>query len=196
MKKNILFAVCVLCVALGTQAQKINYGLTFGGNLSMVNGRGIEGSYNVGYVAGGFARIPFAGKWELQPEVLFNFVNLKRADDFLELYNINGYANSSQAIKLSYITVPLLVGYHINKTFIVNVGPQYSFLADDNENLIQNNKVAFKRSSVAASAGLQINLQGVRFFADYVQGINNINNIDNRYKWHLNQMYAGFHINI
>lgn len=196
MKKNILLTACAILLTICVQAQKINYGLTFGGNLSMVNGKGIQGSYNVGYIAGGFARIPFAGKWELQPEVLFNFVNLKRADDFLELYNINGYANSSQAIKLSYITVPLLVGYHLNKTFTIDAGPQFSFLASDNENLIQNNEAAFKKSSVAASAGLQINLQGVRFFANYVAGINNINNIDGRYKWHLNQVYAGFHFNI
>lgn len=195
MKKNILLLAGSF-LALTSFGQGVKYGLSLGGNLTNINGKGIKDSYFPGLIAGGFARISLNKKWGIEPEVLFNYVNTKKAPNFLELYNINGYANSNESIKLSYASVPILIGYKVNKLVTLHAGPQYDFLVYDDENLIQNNKKAFKRNDFAVTGGAELNLSGVRFFADYVFGVTNINDIDSRYKWNNRQIFAGFNIDI
>ena len=195
MKKNILLFACII-FTIHANAQSVRYGLAIGANFTNMDGKGIKNSYYPGGIAGGFARVVLNRKWDIEPEILFNYVNTKKADNFLELYNIDGYANSNESIKLSYASVPVLVGYKINNLVTINAGPQYNFLADDNENLIQNNKKAFKRNDLAVTAGAELDLSGVRFFADYVLGVTNINDIDTRYKWYNRQVFAGLNFNI
>jgi hypothetical protein len=90
----------------------------------------------------------------------------------------------------------VLIGCKVNKLVTITAGPQYNFLADDNENLIQNNKRAFKLNDAGIAAGAELDLTGVRIFADYVTGVTNINDIDSRYKWYNRQVFAGFNFNI
>ena len=195
MKRNILLCAGIF-FTIAVNAQSVRYGLTIGGNFTGIDGRGIKSSYYPGFIGGGFARVTLNKKWNIEPEVLFNYANTEKARNFLELYNDNGYANSSELIRLSYVSVPVLIGYKVNKLVTITAGPQYNFLVDDNENLVQNNKRAFKLNDAGIAAGAELDLTGVRIFADYVTGVTNINDIDSRYKWYNRQVFAGFNFNI
>ena len=195
MKKYILLCAGILFTII-SNAQSVKYGLTLGANFTKVDGNGIKSSYYPGFIGGGFARIPLSEKWQLEPEVFVNFAHTKKADNFLELYNYNGYANSDESIKLTYVSIPVLVGYKVSKLITIDAGPQCNILAYDNEDLLQNNKKAFKPADLSATAGVELNLTGVRVFADYALGVTNVNNIDERYKWYNRQAYIGFNFNI
>jgi len=197
MKQRIFLPVLIFLFALSANAQSINYGLSLGANLTSIKGNGLSDSYYAGFIAGGFARMELNEKWNFQPEILFNYANSKKAADFLNFYNYRGYANANTEIRLNYISVPLLFGYKLNKRFTINAGPQYSFLVYDDENLVIADKaVAFKRNDFGAVAGLQLKIENIRFFANYVFGFANVNNIDNRYKWYNRQVTAGMNFNI
>lgn len=197
MKRLIFLPALIFLFALSANAQSVDYGLSLGANLTSIKGNGINDSYNAGFIAGGFARMDINEKWNFQPEILFNYANSKKADDFINYYNYRGYANANPQIKLNYISVPILFGYKINKRFTINAGPQYSFLVYDDENLVIADKaVAFKRNDLGIVAGLQLKVENIRFFANYVFGVANVNNIDNRYKWHNRQVTAGMNFNL
>jgi Outer membrane protein beta-barrel domain len=197
MKRNLFLLAVIILVNLSAKAQKINYGLTLGANISKINGTGIADSYSAGWFAGGFARIPLQDKWNLQPELIYNTVNSNSNSEFIDAYNINGNPNASNQIKLNYISLPVLVNYKVSKLFTIDAGPQYSFLVYDNENLILGDKAtAFKNSDLGIVGGVQLNLNNVRFFGSYVWGITNTNNIDNRYKWYSRQAMLGLDFNL
>ncbi len=78
-----------------------------------------------------------------------------------------------------------------------DAGPRYSFLLYDNENLIISAKaVAFKDGDLGVKDGVELDLANIRFFASYVVGLSNINNIDARYKWYSRQALLGFNFNL
>ena len=197
MKRRIYLPVLIFLFALSANAQSVNYGLSLGANLTSIKGNGINGSYYAGFIAGAFARKDLNEKWNVQPEILFNYANSKKADNFLNYYNYSGYANANAQIRLNYVSVPILFGYKLNKLFTINAGPQYSFLVYDDENLVIANKaVAFKRNDLGLVAGLQLKVENIRFFANYVFGVVNVNNIDNRYRWYNRQVTAGMNFNL
>ncbi|MEO8413371.1 MAG: outer membrane beta-barrel protein [Ginsengibacter sp.] len=196
MKRNIFLFAFILFFIASSNGQSINYGLSIGANLTNMKGNGIKNSFNAGWFGGGFARIDLSEKWNLQPELLFNYANNKKATNFINYYNINGNAQASEQIKLSYINVPVLIGYKVSKLLTINVGPQYSFLVYDDENLVLSDKaVAVKRNDIGILAGVQVNVENVRFFANYVAGVANVNNIDDRYKWYNRQVFIGMNFN-
>lgn len=197
MKRYFCSAAIILLFTLSSNAQSINYGLSLGANFAKISGVGIQNTYNAGWFIGGFARIPLQNKWNIQPGLVYNYINSNSNSEFINAYNVNGNPNASNQIKLSYISLPVLVGYKISKLFTVDAGPRYSFLLYDNENLIIADKaVAFKDSDLGVEGGVQLNLANVRFFASYVVGVTNINDIDARYKWYSRQALLGFNFNL
>jgi hypothetical protein len=197
MKRLILPAVLVAGFSFTSNAQLVHYGISLGANLTHIQGNGIERTYNPGFFGGAFARVPLDKKWDIEPEILYNYCNSKKANNFINYYNVNGYPQAQQQIRLSYLSVPLLVGYKVNKLLKLNAGPQYSFLVYDDEDLIISNKAdAFKRNDFGIVAGGEVNLSIVRFFADYTYGLFNINDIDNRYKWFNSQVLVGMSFDI
>lgn len=197
MKRNLFLLAIITLFNLSAKAQKINYGLTLGANISKIKGTGIQNNYTAGWFAGGFARIPLQDKWDLQPELIYNTVNSNSNSEFIDAYNINGNPNASSQIKLNYISLPVLIDYKVSKLFTIDAGPQYSFLVYDNENLLLGSKAnAFKDSDLGIVGGVQLNLNNVRFFASYVWGLTNTNNIDNRYKWYSRQAQLGLAFNL
>jgi len=197
MKRSIFLPVLFFLFALSANSQSVNYGLSLGANLTSIKGNGINNSYYAGFIAGVFARKELNEKWNVQPEIIFNYANSKKTDNFLSYYNYNGYANADAQIRLNYLSVPILFGYKLNKHFTINTGPQYSFLVYDDEDLVIATKaVAFKRNDFGVVAGFQLRVENIRFFANYVFGLLNVNNIDDRYKWYNRQVTAGMNFNI
>lgn len=194
--KKIVLLFCTFLLSIIAWSQTTKYGLTLGANYTQLNGKGVDNTYSLGFVAGGFARVPLTDKWNVQPELLFNYVNGQKGNDFLEVYNDNGNQSARNAIVLSYISVPVLFGYKVTKLLTVNAGPQYDFLLDDNEDLVANGSRAFKLNNIGVTGGAELNLSGFRVFANYELGLTNINDIDNRYKWNKNEALIGFNFTL
>ncbi|PSL45372.1 outer membrane protein with beta-barrel domain [Chitinophaga niastensis] len=197
MKKRVLLSVTMmLFIFSATIGQGLHYGVKADLNLFKINGNGITSAMNLGGRFGVFATYDFTKKWGLQPELLFSQASAKRGDDFSVYYVYSNKPDANKNIKLSYITIPVLLRYNINRLFTINAGPQYSFLCYDNENLLLNNRPAFKRNDFGLAVGVTLSVDNFNFFGRYVYGLSNVNNIDDRYEWKTQQAQIGIGVKI
>jgi len=197
MTKRLLTAVAsLLLLANVSFGQKLHYGIKGDLQFTKLNGEGLKGSFSPGYDAGVFVEYNFTSKLGIQPEILFSQFNNKRGDDFMTYYVNSGNSSSKSSVKLSYLSVPVLLAYNVNKLFTINAGPQFSMLLYDNEDLLTKDRAAFKNTDLGVAAGLTLHVSGVRFYGRYVYGLGNINNIDSRYTWHSQQIQVGLGVAI
>ena len=145
--------------------------------------------FTYGYHTGAFAQIKLGKRLELQPEVVFNQVNTDTSSQFSQLYKVNSSTISN--IKLSYLSIPLILNYKLSKGFSIQAGPQYGILLDQHKDLLQNGRSAFKDGDFSLLAGMQIKFASFRIYGRYVVGLNNINDIDNNDKWKNQSMQLG-----
>jgi len=199
MKYTLIFLT--VFTAIASQAQTAipewHYGVKADLNFTTINGKGLASGYTLGAQGGIFVERSFNKKWSLQPELLFTQSNTTKGNDFLTYYNTTGNPFAAKDIKLGYLSPPVMIKYNINKSFSVLAGPQYSLLLVDAESLLTaGDGKAFKKSEVSANLGGQFNIGVVSVYARYNLGINNINNIDNRYAWHASHIQAGIAVKI
>ena len=186
-----LFATAILlCFQL--KAQSVHYGITADINANMMNANGVSSKSLVGYNGGAFATVDINKRWSLQPEVLYTSKNVQKAGDFMTYYVNSGNSFANTNISLHYISVPVLLNYHLSQLLTVNAGPEYSFLIYHNDDLLYSGKSAFKNNEVGISAGLQLAFSpALNLFGSYYYGLSNINNIDSRYNWYSRQLRIG-----
>ena len=191
MKHRLPLLMLAIIAALFSQAQKLHFGLKTDFNFTNNIGQGLAKNFKSGFDVGGFSEMNFNKKWGLQPEVLFSQRNTNRADNFTTYYVTEGYRFANMDVQLCYVSIPVLVRYMVNDIVTVNFGPEYNVLVYDNENLLTTNKNAFTKIDAGLAGGIQLNLSSFSMFGRYYYGFANINNIDNRYKWHTQQLQAG-----
>ena len=194
MKSKIIFALLfstTLC-----QAQQWHFGPTAGLNYSGVSGKGMKENFTPGWQAGVFAELQLNDQLGIQPELLFSWNAYKKADDFMTYYNNSGRSSADNDIKLGYVSVPLLLKYHVNKTFSILVGPQYNHKVYEDENLLKSGKAAFKDYEVSANAGVQVNIGTVGLYGRYNWGLSNVNEVDDRYRWNSYHVQVGVALQI
>lgn len=192
-----LVAGAALLIAASAHAQSPwHFGPKLDANYSIMKGNGIKNKYTSGFQAGGFAEYRFSKQWSIQPELLYNFSRYKKGDDFLTYYNNSGRSAAGTNINLAYVSVPLLLRFNFNKTLSFLAGPQYSYLIWDDENLIKEDRQAFKNYELSANAGVQVNVDNVGFYARFNKGISNINDVDDRYTWRSTHIQVGIAVQI
>lgn len=180
--KSIVLSIAIFASFISyAHAQGFSLGIKAGANVNKLTGKSFNEQFTYGYHVGAFSQIKLGNRLELQPEVVFNQVNLDTASQFSELYKINSSTFSN--IKLSYLSIPLILNYKLSKGFSIQAGPQYGILLDQHKDLLQNGKSAFKEGDFSVLAGMQIKFASFRIYGRYVVGLNNINDIDNRDKW-------------
>ena len=180
--KSIVLSIAIFASFISyAHAQGFSLGIKAGANVNKLTGKSFNEQFTYGYHVGAFSQIKLGNRLELQPEVVFNQVNLDTASQFSELYKINSSTVSN--IKLSYLSIPLILNYKLSKGFSIQAGPQYGILLDQHKDLLQNGKSAFKEGDFSVLAGMQIKFASFRIYGRYVVGLNNINDIDNRDKW-------------
>lgn len=172
-----------------SQAQTFKAGVKFGTTVNKLSGYSFSEKFSFGYHAGAFAEIKLSDRLFLQPEVLFSQVNTDTSNQFRQLYNLN--ATTISNIKLSYLSVPLLLNYKLNKVIYLQAGPQYGILIDQNKNLLQNGREAFRSGDFSLLGGIQVKLANVRIYGRYAIGLQNINDIDNRDQWKNQSIQVG-----
>lgn len=190
MKKKLLLPVLVCLLVNLAHAQSFNLGIKGGLNFSENHGNGMSGSFKSGFDIGGYASIGF-GKWSIQPELYYSKRNPTAGDDFLTYYNIDGDTRYDKKANLSYISLPVYAHYAIKKWLAVGVGPQFNYIAFDDEDYRKDYKDAFKNIDIGVAGTVEITLDKVTFYARYYNGLTNINDIDNRYSWKSRQIGVG-----
>jgi hypothetical protein len=160
-------------------------------NFASIRGSGMNTKYGTGLEGGLFGSWNFSKNWSLQPELLVSQSNTTRSDDFMVYYVNSGKASGDPSIRLTTLNVPVLVKYNITKMFSVLAGPQYNFMLFDNEDLLRDDKDAFKKGEFSGNVGAQFNVSSVSIFGRYNFGLSNINNVDDRYAWHSSHILIG-----
>jgi hypothetical protein len=182
MKTKIFLLVSGLLIGVAMQAQ-FSIGVKGGANIVKISGQSFKDQFRYGYNLGGFVELG-RGKFTLQPEILFNQYNTTIDSNFKHIYEniFNGSAQSK--VKLSYLSVPILLNYELLGRFLkLQLGPQFSILMQQNKTLLQNGADAFKKGDFAMVAGAQVKLGNLRLDGRYIVGLNNINDIDKQDKW-------------
>lgn len=202
MKKGLLLAgALAIFSGFAANAQRLHYGLKANLLFSGIQGEGLESSFTPGFQGGAFFEYDLSKdkKWGLQPELLFTQTTNKKADDFATYYTSSRNTDARDKIKISALTVPILLRYTPVPVLTMNLGVQYTYMFFIDENLLKSSLGdAFKKNDLGGVAGVQINVGNVRFYGRYVLGISNLNNIPspNDYKWKSQQISIGLGVAI
>lgn len=108
MKKVVLSLLAVAAVGVA-QAQEVKFGPKAGLNISNMS-TSIDYDSNVSFHVGAVVEAKITDKFSIQPEVL---------------YSVQGVKD----VSIEYVSVPVLAKYFVTPGFSVEVGPQVSFLA-------------------------------------------------------------------
>ncbi len=191
MKTKILGAIVLLFVSSSLFAQGLSLGIKGGATLGKVSGQAFKDQFTLGYHVGGFATIKL-GKFGIQPEVLFNQVNVDTANNFSDIYKFNNV----KKIQLNSLTIPVLLNYNLNKFITLQAGPQFGVLIDNNKNFVQNSEDAFKSGNFSLVGGVQVQVLKLRIYGRFVGGLSNIDNIQSSDTWKTQSIQLGVGLSI
>jgi Outer membrane protein beta-barrel domain len=186
--KTKFFPLAVLCF-IGSSAfcQSFSLGIKGGANLGKISGHTFKDEFALGYQVGAFMNIGLGNKFGIQPEVTFNQVNADTSSHFSDIYQLNHV----DKIQLHYLSIPVLLTYKLNKVIVLQAGPQFGILLDQNKDLLQNGKDAFKSGDFALVGGVQLNLLKFRVYGRFVGGQTNIDNVGDKETWKTTAIQLG-----
>ncbi len=178
--KKIITIIAIITI-FNSSAQKINYGIKAGLNMSMITGASdqIMSSSN-GFHAGAFIEFKALGKIAIQPEVLFSAQGAKFESKDL---------TSATTTKMNYVIVPVMVKYYPIAGLFVELGPQAGFLVTAKEdvedkitsvNSSENIKDKTKAFDMSANFGVGYDiLDKVVVQVRYCMGLSNTSTVEN-----------------
>jgi hypothetical protein len=192
MKTSLISLATMLLFFSVSHAQSFTFCVKGGVSINKITGKTFKEEFTYGYHVGGSATIGLSKKFAIQPEVLFNQINTDTSSQFSSIYQFNHINN----IKLSYLSIPLILNYNVSNLVALQVGPQFGVLIDQNKNLLQNGGEAFKKGDFAMLGGVQLNILKFRVYGRYVIGLNNLDNIGNKDDWKSQSIQLGVGINL
>lgn len=176
MKKLLLLLTFFLTTGF-LKAQNSTSGVSFsfkaGLNLSTMNFSKasavspdpVKGKWTTGFLAGISMDVPLSGPLYLQPEYLY----LRAGGED---------KNSAAAYTMSYLSLPVLFGYHFSEKLSLVAGPQFDLLISSDEKANSSSSSIThdtEERSISAAAGLEYNLTDLLSLnARYVHGFNHI----------------------
>src|ERR1700730_2786344 len=163
--KKIKLLMMAIGLSTFTLAQGFHLGAKLGVNISEVDGRSFDQTFKIAYSVGAFSEIYFNPKWGIQPEVCWNQSNTRTSSGFNEIYP--NAISDIRNVKLNYLSIPLFLNYRPAKFLTLQAGPQFGLLINQNKDLLQNGKEAFKKGDFAMVVGAQLNLVSVKVGARY-----------------------------
>ncbi len=191
MKTTILVFIAIFFCTT-TFSQSFSFGIKGGANLGKISGQSFKDEFNLGYHVGAFAAIGLGDKFAIQPEVVFNQTNTDTSSKFSQIYQFNHV----DKIQLHYLSVPLLLNYNVNKLIAIQVGPQFGVLLDQNKDLLQNGKVAFKSGNFSLVGGVQLKVLKFRVYGRYIGGVTNLDNVGDKESWKATAIQLGVGIGL
>lgn len=188
MKKSIISTVILCLSVIATSAQKYKIGIKAGVNASKISGTSFNDEFKLSYHAGVFGEFEINKKLGIQPEIIFS----QSQGSVVNTGTVLVFTNTNFDYSLNYINIPLLLRYKIGKVLVLNAGPQYSILLNDDTKLYYNSvKSAFKSGDFAIVGGLQLEFKYLRVYARYNIGLDNVNDLNNNENWKSQQIQAG-----
>lgn len=191
MKKKFLPLIILVLISSSLFSQGLTFGIKGGANMGKIDGQSFKDEYNLGYHVGAFVTIG-AGKWAIQPEVLFNQVNTDTASDFNQITQLHNVGK----IQLQYLSIPIMLNYNLSNILAIQAGPQFGILMDKSKNLVQNGKDAFKTRNFSMAAGLQLKVSKLRVYGRFVGGLSDLNNLENKDTWKVQMIQVGIGIGL
>lgn len=191
--KAFLLSLALMTIfAAGSYAQGFQLGIKGGVNGYKIDNQSFAEGFRYGYSLGGFAEINFNKHFGIQPEVLWNQGKLRTTSDFNVVYQGASFEN----VTLNYLSVPLLLTYRPAKILSLQLGPQFGILLNENDDLFNNGKNAFKKGDLSIVGGAQLNLAWFKLGARYFVGVTNVNDLPSQDKWTNQgfQLYVGIRI--
>ncbi|HEX8279116.1 MAG TPA: porin family protein [Segetibacter sp.] len=189
MKKFMISSLFIIALSVVANAQEFRIGGKAGANLNKVTGKEFKEEFDLGYHLGAFVEVDFSKKWGIQPEVIWNQINTKRANNFDAVYN--NWQDSTGTIKLGYLSIPILLRYNVTNLLTFHLGPQFGILLNQDKTLLKNGEEAFKSGEFSMVGGLQVNLKTFRVYGRYNVGLSNIKDLPDQGKWKNQQLQLG-----
>jgi hypothetical protein len=184
--RTIFFAAILLLTSSSLFSQRLAVGIKGGANLGKISGHTFKDEFALSYHIGAFATIG-GEKWAIQPEVLFSQINADTSSQFSDVYAFNKIGE----IELKALTIPILLNYNLNKFITLQAGPQFGVIIDQDKNLLQNGKDAFKGGDFSLAAGIQLNLLKFRVYGRFVGGMTDLKNIEANDTWKVQAIQLG-----
>ena len=184
--KVIPIAVLLFFISSSLFSQGLSFGIKGGANLGKISGESFKDQFLLAYHVGGFLTIS-GKKWGIQPEVVFNQVNADTANNFNQ---VTQFSHVDQ-IQLKSLTIPIMINYNVAKFLTLQAGPQFGVILDQNQNLTQNGKDAFKSGDFSMAAGAQLNLLKFRVYGRFVGGLTDLNNLRSSDTWKVTAIQGG-----
>jgi len=191
MKTKFLSLAMMLFVCSVAYSQGLTFGIKGGATFNKLSGKSFKEEFSFGYHAGAFGTLSLGKKVAIQPEVLFNQVNIDTASDFSA---VSPNFNRVKDVQLKYLTIPVLLNYNISNLFALQAGPQFGILIDQDKDFLQNGEEAFKKGDFSMVGGLQLKLLKFRIYGRYVVGLNDISDVQNSGKWKSQSVQLGIGI--
>jgi hypothetical protein len=179
MKTKLLLTAAITIISVSAFSQGFKIGAKGGATINKISGQTFKEKFTYGYHIGGFVTIKLSERFAVQPEVLFNQVNVDTSSKFSTIYEFNKLSK----VQLKYLSIPLLLNYNAGKILTLQAGPQFGILTNKSKSLVQNGKDAFKTGDFSMIGGVQLKLSNFRVYGRYVVGLNNLNDIDNKDQW-------------
>ncbi|MRT15778.1 PorT family protein [Vitellibacter sp. q18] len=179
MKKLLLFTAVALFAFTTAQSQEFRLGAKAGVNIASIGGDYVGGlDSRVGFHVGGLVEIPLAGKFALQPEILYSAQGAKY-----------GYFGYDEKIQLDYVNVPIMGKYYIIEGLSVELGPQVGVLVnakfkgeDEDGSYTEDAKDGYKSLDFAVGIGASYRLNnGIFFSLRFNKGIMDISEDEEYY---------------
>jgi hypothetical protein len=180
MKTKIIFLAIGLCFLTTSFSQGLNFGIKGGASINKLTGKSFKEEFSFGYHLGAFATLKLGGKLALQPEVLFNQINVDTASNYSA---VSPTFNKVKDVQLKYLSIPVLLNYNLSNLFALQVGPQFGILIDQNKDMLQNGEDAFKKGDFSMVGGLQLKLLKFIIYGRYVVGLSDISDVSNSGEW-------------
>jgi len=167
MKKLIVLFVIVGASFNAFAQVQVALGLKAGINVSKLNNDDVESSSITGFHGGAFALFKLTAIG-IQPELLFSQQGSKVED----------LSGDPQDLKMSYMTIPVMIKFYLPGGFNLQAGPQFGFLNSaefDGDDI----KDSFKSSDMSLNLGAAWDAPfGLVFDARYNIGLSDINDGD------------------
>lgn len=179
MKTKLVFLAVCCMIGSAAAAQKFHIGVKGGANINKLDGKSFSDQFSFGYHLGGFFSVGLGKKFSIQPELLFNQINVDTSGQFSAVYKFN----QVDKVKLKYLSIPILLNFKPVKYLTLQVGPQFGVLMNKSKTLVENGRDAFKSGDLSMLGGAQVNLGHLNIYGRYAIGLSNLNDIDSKEKW-------------
>lgn len=166
-----LFLLCIVLVSSSVFSQSIfdrlHFGVKAGGNYSDFSNANFDTEGLPGFHAGAIIAFDINEKWSVQEDFLFSTQGAK----------IKGGISDGKDLKLSYISVPIVLKYKTSFGLYFEAGPQVGILVSEDFKEITNNDFAEKiDAGMVGGIGYQFP-NGLGIGARYYYGLTDISKI-------------------